>query len=235
MFGGDPRAIAFPLNPPSWSLSLELWGNLAYALVAPRLSNRLLVLLIAAGAAGLAAVAARTGDLNLGGGQGDVWIGGIRFLFAFSAGIGLQRLQAAGRIPALRPPDWLAPAVLAGLLLAPAAGAPGRAVVDLLAMLVVFPAMIAAALSARESRLSGVLASAARLSYPLYITHWAILTAGAWAMAGLHFGKLTATIATLVLAVAAAWAIERWFDRPLRAWIGRRAAAIALTSSPSAA
>lgn len=224
-FGGDPRAIAFPLNPPSWSLSLELWGNLVYALVAPRLSNRLLVLLVAAGAAGLVATALLAKDLNLGGGQGDVWAGWVRFLFAFSAGIGLQRLGAAGRIPALRPPDWLGPCILAGLLLAPAAGGwTVRAGVDLFAILLVFPAMVAAALTARSSRLSGVLGFGARLSYPLYATHAATLMAVGWAASRLHAGHAAAAIWSLAIAIAVAVVAERWFDTPVRAWLARRPA-----------
>lgn len=237
VFGGRDGVNAFPLNPPSWSLSLELWGNLAYGAFARRLGPRALVCIIALSAAVLIEMAVLGDGLNYGWRQGDVWLGWPRFVFAFSVGLGLHRLWASGRLKLPRTPDWALALVLAVALTLPAAGGL-NGLADLLTVLVLFPLLVALAVGARSSqRWSGPLAFGARISYPLYAIHAAVV-AGVRAVAENlgapeALGPLVAALA-LAASILAAWAVERWFDRPVRAWIGRRRAPIAVAAQSAA-
>jgi peptidoglycan/LPS O-acetylase OafA/YrhL len=236
VFGGQGGLNAFPLNPPSWSLSLELWGNLAYGALARHLGPRTLACIVALSAAVLIEMAMLGGGLNYGWRQGDVWLGWPRFVFAFSVGLGLHKLWASGRLKLPQTPDWSLALVLALVLTLPAAGAL-NGLVDLLTVLVIFPLLVALAVGARSShRWSGPLAFGARLSYPLYAMHAAVV-AGVRAVAESFgapdaFGPLVAALA-LAASILTAWAVERWFDRPVRAWIGRRPAPIGAAIQPA--
>lgn len=53
-----------------------------------------------------------------------------------------------------------------------------------------------------------------RLSYPLYLVHWPIIVLTREATMREHGGLMIAGL--IALCVAAAWAIERWVERPLR-------------------
>lgn len=223
VLGGAAGVDAFPLNPPSWSLSLELWGNLAYGALAPRLGPRVLVCIIALSAAVLVETAVLGHGLNYGWRQGDVWLGWPRFVFAFSVGLGMHRLWSSGRLKLPPVADWMLAAVLALVLILPDAGAL-NGLYDLTMVLLVFPLLAALATGARTSTLcGGPLALGARLSYPLYAVHWAVVALVAMAAERLHaspeLAPVTAMLA-LLASVLVAWAAERWFDRPIRAWIG---------------
>jgi peptidoglycan/LPS O-acetylase OafA/YrhL len=234
--GGKGGVNAFPLNPPSWSLSLELWGNLAYGALAPRLGPRALACIIALSAAVLTGMALAGGGLNHGWRQADVWLGWPRFVFGFSVGLGLHRLWACGRLRLPRTPDWLLALALAVVLTLPAAGAL-NGLVDLLAALVLLPLLVALAVGAASSRrCAGPLAFGARLSYPLYAVHAAVVAGVRAAADGLGApaaaGPLIAALA-LAASILAAWAVERWFDRPVRAWIAGRRPPIAAAAQPA--
>lgn len=239
MFGGAARQETFPFNPPSWSLSVELWGNLAYGLIAPRLGRRVLGGCILAGAGLLVWTTVWGAGLNHGWRQFDLPVGWARFLFAFPVGVGLQRLWASGRIAAGRLPDWLPALVLAAMLFAPATDGPWSRGFDLLAVLAVFPVLILAGAGAHGgTAASGVLALGARLSYPLYAVHTGAVRLAAWAFMALHLGgapRPLKAFALLAAALLAAWAAERFFDRPLRAWVGRRGAKALVVRSATGA
>lgn len=221
---GGAGVNAFPLNPPSWSLSLEMWGNLAYGALARHLAPRVLLAIVLISGGVLVALALIGGSLNYGWRQDDVWLGWPRFVFAFSVGLGLHQLAAAGRLELRRLPDWSLALALGAILILPA-GNSFDAAVDLTAVLLVFPTIVALAVDARSTATwRGPLAAGARLSYPLYVVHAAVVAAvhegarglGASAAAGWFIAALA-----LGLSVLAAWLAERYFDRPIRARLSR--------------
>jgi len=93
----DPSSTAlFPLDFTFWSLFFELVANLVYAALAPRLSNRLLGIIVAIGFLGLVASGLVAGSLS-NGTLRATFLGGLaRVTFGFFAGVRLFRLWLAG-------------------------------------------------------------------------------------------------------------------------------------------
>jgi peptidoglycan/LPS O-acetylase OafA/YrhL len=210
---------AFPFNSASWSLSVELFGNLGYGAVARFLSTRTLVAATAIGLAGLVVVALNARSLDVGVSAGHVLPGYVRFLFSFPLGLLLYRLHAAGKLPEISLPAWL-PLSLTALALVGFGHV--SAVRDVLIVAFVFPAVLVASLSRSvPMRMTGILAWAGAVSYPLYILHPPLVEL----IAGLSSGSaapgvlLVCTVAIVLLAAAA----ERWFDRPIQNWFKRAA------------
>jgi peptidoglycan/LPS O-acetylase OafA/YrhL len=79
---------AIPANPPSWSLFIELWGNVLYALVARWLTNRVLLGLIVLFGLTLAAACWEYNGINFGAYWPDLWGGGHDLDFLFLRGLG---------------------------------------------------------------------------------------------------------------------------------------------------
>ena len=214
VFYGGP---AFPFNSASWSLSVELFGNLAYGALARTLRTPMLLAFAATGLAGLAIIALRVGDLDVGVTAGGVAAGYIRFLFSFSAGVLLHRWHAAGRLPALALPWWL-PLLAAAITF----GMPGLSSgwYDLAVVALVYPAILVASLHNRvPARAAAIFGWAGAVSYPLYVVHPPLVDA-AKALAAAGSYPATAVV-LLVAAVALAHGMNRWFDRPLQAWLRR--------------
>ena len=165
----------FPLNFPCWSLFFELIANLAYAALAPRLSNRALGAIIMLGFVGLVASALVTGSLDNGTVR-PTFLGGLaRVTFGFFAGVALYRRWC------VRPSRFaLPPLLLFVLLLLPLCVKPGPPIGGLYELVVVtlyLPGIVwlGASATARRSWLSLCVALGA-LSYPLYVIHAPVWT-----------------------------------------------------------
>ncbi len=209
----------FPLNPAAWSLSVEIFGNLLYASVVRSLSNNVLKILVAIGAVGVGIASIRNGGLNVGVSIGDAIYGYTRFAFSFPLGVLLWRLHAANRLPRFRVPPPLvliaAAAMLSGL-------PPMSPLYDIVAVVLVFPVVLVAAIANEPGRrLGGLFAWGGAISYSLYILHEPVT--------GLLFSIMSQSplYTPLVLSlpplfVLMATLADRWFDRPLQWWLGGR-------------
>ena len=217
-----------PLNIPGWSLIFEIWVNAVYGYAARTLTFRRLIVVVTLAFLGLVAAVALNHDLDVGARQRNVLGGVARVLFSFPLGILIHRLWIAGRLARLRCSAVAVWGMAPALALIALAGKSG--LFDLAVVTVVFPAMIALAVVATVPRgLAVVFAAAGRISYPLYAIHGPVLL-----LCELGFTVLgpkgpialeqrAAVVAgAIVLAVALAWASDRWIDAPLRAWIGAR-------------
>lgn len=207
----------FPLDTPAWSLLFELLVNILYAALFPWLRGRFLLLVIATSWVGIVLyphglIALMTGGL-------------LRASFSFLLGVALYRWhQSRPRLP-WRGRFW--PAALIGLLLlALCASPPGLGVVPwfLACITCIFPLLIVAALripfsplQARAANLLGL------LSYPLYALHVPMLVAMQGLMRHIHWPEGAVPQAVLFYAtlLLASMLLERFYDRPVRAWLSR--------------
>jgi peptidoglycan/LPS O-acetylase OafA/YrhL len=223
----------FPLNGPQWSLMWELVANLAYALVAPWLTTRRLVLLVMAGGVAHAALVMTQGTGSLGPYGHTWWTGAPRVVFGFFAGVLLARLAAEGRLKVPAAPIVAILAVVV-LVLSPPVPEAGRAVFDLVAALVVFPLLVASAARAEVGRSRPVLDGLAGISYALYALHIPIVLGLAEAARSLPDGwpRWTVNALAIPLALGAAWAAHRWVE-PWAASLLRKRPQGFSTSAPS--
>ena len=214
---------AFPFNMASWSLSFEVFANAVFAVIAPKLTMRVLIAAVVVSALLLVGVAIRHGSVYGGYDQDNFAYGFGRVLFPFFAGVLIFRLRRRPRHAPI-----LAFALFAATIafLTIPGGVPNRT--TLLGAMLVLPAVIflGAALDVGP-RLSRVFRFAGGLSYPLYILQSPILLVGQEALKRLHLG--TAGIWLFGLAEAAvilvvAFAALVLFDVPIRRAIRGRAA-----------
>lgn len=162
-----PGASAFPLNPPQWSIFLEIAANYVYALIAPRLTRRVLFGVVGISALWLAVDTLRAGNAN--------HIDPARVMFGFFIGVAIYRAWRAGA-RAKTPNAALVAIALAVCLFAPAVPGFGVAATDAATQLLAFPLLVWLGASASVGLRAGKaceLAGAA--SYPLYALHYPLL------------------------------------------------------------
>jgi len=203
-----PTAL-FPSNPPYWSLLMEAAAYAAFAFGGARLSTRQVAGV--ALAAGLALALAAAGDRpfhEFGSFWATIPQGLARVAFSFSIGMLIYRLRAASGLPqATALVAWLLPLVMVPVALLVAI--PGQ-LAPLLVILLLLP--VALWLGSRwevpHARLAAALGA---LSYPLYCVHMP----GLWI--GQHFAlpEPITWCALIVLSLA----LDKWLDRPMRAWL----------------
>ena len=211
-----PTAIfnnTFPYNSGEWTLFYELVVNVIYGRAARFLTTGRLLVFTAVAAVALIAVTIHFQNPFGGGLVLSEWPSGLaRALFSFSAGLLLRRLRLRIRIP-----TFAAAAAMAAIFSIPLSTAAWA--VDLPAILLAFPLIVAGAANADGGALSRL---AGRLSYPLYAIHIPIVATVSlflksrhlsgvpfWLWIGMEIGV------TLALAFAAMVADER-----LRARLG---------------
>ena len=221
-WSGFPRAF-FPLDFLAWSLFFELFVNVVYGLLARRLSNRVLGVLIVAGAVLIGLAISQAGTVDVGAEWSNAhWAFG-RALFSFFVGVALFRLRERVRLPAL--PAWLLGLVLVAALLPPKDWPWGY---DLTCIAVLFPLLVwAAADASGGSRMRTASLWLGFLSYPVYVLQMPLIQA-LIPVCRRAFGiELADSIATGLLVhfaciVAISWLAAVCFDTPVRAWLKRR-------------
>ena len=208
-FNGTANWPSFPLNSPSWSLSVEIVGNAVYGVVARTLSDAMLKAMSLIGAIGLCLIVYRAHSLDAGVDASNAFGGYVRFVFSFPLGVLIYRRHRAGQLKEIVLAwPWvlaMAAAVFAGLMPFGGAG-------DLVAAMFVFPMLLVSALGREpDARASAIFAWAGALSYPLYIVHHPLLdvfrvlqpSGFAWWLA-------------VPAVVAAAFLLFRLIDQPLQ-------------------
>jgi len=205
----------YPLDTPLWSLFYEFLVNGAYVLVAPRLSTKLLAILLAGAGAG--AVVALVGV------HGEAYGGPARVCYPFFAGVLVHRLWRAGK----RAPD-IHPLALGAALIAaffnPDVSPLLRTAVNGVCALVVFPLIVwIAASSTARGFWERVCDLSGEVSYPLYVIHFPLVLLITPFLVRLADPR--AVVGALILSVTglallALW-LSRMFDRPVRAALQR--------------
>ncbi len=211
----------FSFNAPAWSLFWEYMANIVYAFVLYKIARRYLGLLILISAAALCFICYRSNSL-LGGWSGPTfWDGCARICFSFLAGllvyrsnwiiknrlgfIGLAVLLLLAFIMPFSKWNWLS---------------------EPLVVVCYFPLLIALGAGATlTSGLKKLCIFSGKISYPLYMTHYAAL----WIFANYFTtykpgtGRLTLVITGgVILLLAFAWVMMTVYDIPVRNYLSKK-------------
>jgi peptidoglycan/LPS O-acetylase OafA/YrhL len=209
----------FSFNAPAWSLFWEYFANIIYAFVLYRIKRNYLLLLTLISAVAICFVSYHSGNL-MGGWSGPTfWDGSARISYSFLAGlliyrsncviknklgfIGLALLLFLSFIMPFSKWNWLS---------------------EPLVVLFYFPLLIALGAGATLTPgLKKVCMFSGKISYPLYMTHYAVL----WMFGNYYTSYKPATIqlafiivAALILLVGAAYLVMIVYDIPLRKYLG---------------
>lgn len=224
----------FPLNGPTWSLFFELAVNIAYVLIARRLTTPILIGIVAVAALAVAAMPFAAG-LDAGAQGATFWWAIPRTTFGFFAGVLLYRTR--GRWAHLVPgaPVWLLSLALVGVFVIPA-DQPWTPAFELACVFLVFPALLALGVNAPSTpRTAAFCRLSGGLSYPIYALHYPLLVLAG----GIIARRIQAPWLGLVaypIVFALCWAAWRLYDEPVRAWLsGLGRARLNVRSSPPAA
>ena len=221
-----------PLDGPAWSLFFEYIANILYALGLRKLSNKALAVLVFAAACFLI-------QLTVFGPRGDVvggWsidhtqlhIGFARLLYPFMAGMLLMRL---GRRIHVRHAFFVCSFLVVASLAMPRFGGPQHlwrnGLYEAFCIIIVFPVIVALGaggtikgpFALRLCRFLGA------ISYPLYITHYALIYVYIGWVTRNKVSAAYGTVAGALLlftSVLLAWLLLKFYDEPVRAWLTRR-------------
>lgn len=219
------RPDIYPLNPPAWSLLFELISNVAMALLARRLSIRVLAFLIITGFIAQSVLALDNGAFSMGWSRATFWGGLARVTFSFFAGVAVYRIWRAR--PMRRPLPTL---VLIPLLLVILGIPTAResSVYYEIAATLIFPVLVYVGASATpRPMLRGLCLEAGALSYALYAVHVPLVyIAGSISAKALGapleaFAPWSGIIVALMAVILAAL-LNRVYDTPVRRFLTKR-------------
>ena len=194
----------------------EYIANIAYILLAPRLSQRALLVLAAGSAVALLAAALLHGGLHGGWGWGNFWMGPVRLAFPFTMGLLLYRRRINLRVPGA---FWVLSLVLLAVFAGPAFQPAG--LYEALCVILIFPLVVAA--GAGAAPVAGLTATicrwGGRLSYPLYLLHYPLINIFANWLRSVHTptSHVKLVMGSLVVFLLLSWLALRFYDEPLRA------------------
>lgn len=212
----------YPFAPSAWSLSLEIWLNVAYAAVAIHLSSKRIAMVSGLALVVLVQQAVHFGTTDLGWGIDNTLGGVARFCFSFGLGLLIWRHRLAAN--ALTLPLCLATGVATFAFVS----IPHKAVwLQLAWICFVFPGFLCLAASGQPGHaLAKVCDHSGRLSYAVYILHapLVLMVFGACKVVvpGLLESRPTiAALAVICLVIVSSAVLTYAFDEPLRRWIRR--------------
>jgi len=225
----------FPLNGPSWSLFFEYIGNILYAFVIHRFSNK--VLAIWTGVLGLGLGYFALTDAAGYGSIGVGWtldavnlIGGLlRMLFPFSLGMLLARnfkpIKTKGTF-------WICPILLVLLFHIPYVAGNGtisyNGIFEMLCLTIIFPILIwvGASGNTTDKRSTKIFKFLGDISFPVYIIHYPIMYLFySWLIENkLYTMGETWSVAILVMigSIIIVILCLKLYDEPIRKWLSKK-------------
>jgi peptidoglycan/LPS O-acetylase OafA/YrhL len=226
-FSGRPVNQMFPLNIPCWSLFLEILVNLLFVIFWPLLSSRRLIAVCLLTGGGLLFATLQQGNIDQGSMGSSLVVGLARTIFGFSVGILIAR--QIGRRP--RNESNLKVIAIVGAFGIAIIGWPEgqlRAIWDAMCVLVVFPLLVyCGTLFDPGSRLQRIATFLGVTSYAVYVLHSPL--SSILGSATRHFasaenpdvGAPYLGIAVLAVLLTGSWLVDRYFDMPIRRYLGR--------------
>jgi peptidoglycan/LPS O-acetylase OafA/YrhL len=212
----------FPLNPPTWTVFMELVVNIIYATTIRFLRQNVLIVVLGILGVACAISIMSSEDLGPGWKWSHLETGLVRVLFTFLMGVCLQRVLHHAK--AFTVPAWIAFALLIIIMAFPASEALRRPY-DALTALVLMPALIFVSANARVSGFfSRLCIWLGAVSYGVYILHYPIYLGLNTIMVGLDiqvFGFATVALTALISA-GTAQLVAKLFEKPVRQLLSRR-------------
>ena len=211
----------FGLNAPAWSLFWEYIANIFYAVILYKLARRYLFVLCIVAAAIVCAVAYQSGSLMGGWSKDNFWDGGARIAYSFLAGLLVYRS------------NWIIKTKLGfaslAVLLAMAFVFPYGGwnwLAEPLIVLFYFPLLIALGAGAvLTERSKNWCVFSGKISYPLYMTHYA----GLWLFAHYYSSHKVSTLQLalivsggILLLTSIAYLAMRLYDVPVRKYLAAK-------------
>ena len=221
-----------PLNGPAWTLFFEYIGNLLYALVLRKLSNKILAVLVFVAGSALVQMAVTSPNGDVIGGwsiePAQLRIGFTRFLYPFLAGLLLSRIIRPGFIKN----SFIYCTMFIILILSfPRIGGTNdlwlNGLYDSLSIIILFPLIVymGASSQVKGKNSQALCQFLGNISYPIYIVHYPLIYIfSAWVVDN----KITLSNAWpmgLVLlsgAIILAYASFKLYDLPLRKWLSKK-------------
>ena len=225
----------FPLNGPIWTLFFEYIGNILYALILRRLSNKMLTILVVF--AGLALTSFAVFNFSGYGHLGVGWSlsennlpgGLLRLLFSFSLGLLMSRKFKPIRIKGA---FWISSITIIVLLSMPYIGDGSmpwkNGLYDSVCTILIFPMLVYSGASGstagrHSSKLYKFLGD---ISYPLYVVHYPFMYlfySYLWSNGNLPFSQ-TWHVAVLLFVgnVVLAYVSLKLYDEPVRKLLTKR-------------
>ena len=211
----------FSFNAPAWSLFWEYMANVVYAFVLYKIGRGFLLLLTLISAAALCFVCCRAGNL-LGGWSGPTfWDGCARISYSFLAGLFIYR----SKLIIKNKLGFIGLAVLLFLaFIMPFSR--WNCPAELSVVLFYFPLLIALGAGATlTSGLKRVCIFSGKISYPLYMTHYAAL----WMFGNYYTSHKPGAmqlgfiiIAGIILLVGASYLVMAIYDIPVRRYLSEK-------------
>ncbi len=212
----------FGLNAPAWSLFWEYIANLLFGLVLYRIRRNLLLVLTVIAAAALCWVGLRAGNLAGGWSSHNLRDGGARVAFSFLAGLLVFRMGWR-----LRTRLGFGALSLFLLLALTMPYARNGWIREAAMILLGFPLLIALGAGASITPLAQrVCRIFGDLSYPLYMTHYAVLWIWGDYAAKHHLAGTPLWIGVAIgvsITVAFAWGVFILYDQPVRRFLRAKA------------
>jgi peptidoglycan/LPS O-acetylase OafA/YrhL len=213
------------LNGPTWTLVPEIVSNLAWAGTIRRARALLVPAALLLCGAGVVLADQQWGTLDVGYGPDQLWAGLARAGYSFFIGVVVYRLVGGRRIDSRIVP-WLLVAALT-LVLAWGPREDDMPLFELSAVLLGFPVLVTlAALFEPGPRAARLFSTVGRASWGVYILHEPLgrlleeTVMRRWRPAPGLEAALTGG-ALLVGLSALAWALDRWFEAPVRKILSR--------------
>ncbi len=211
----------FSFNAPAWSLFWEYVANIVYAFVLYRIARSYLLLLTILSAAAICFVAYRSGNL-VGGWSGPTfWDGSARISYSFLAGLLIYRSNFIIKNKL----GFFGVAILLFLaFIMPSSK--WNWISEPVVVLFYFPLMIALGAGATlKSGLKKTCIFLGKISYPLYMTHYAVL----WMFGNYYTSHKPGTmqlalitIAGLVILTGASYLVMIFYDIPVRKYLSNK-------------
>ncbi|MBB2201004.1 acyltransferase family protein [Gluconacetobacter tumulisoli] len=212
----SPLNIAeiFPLNGSQWSMFFELMVNILYATILFRLPTRSIVSIAFLAGVGIVATALQFGTLNIGWAW-PTFSGGIfRSIYAFSAGVLINRLIRTRRIGTHI--AFIPMILIVVMCCTPFRQGLGQTL-DIVYALLLCPTLVACGrafeIPSRFHRLAAFLGD---ISYPLYGIHFPLIFICTYLLRKIGLTGTENLLVFSVLVTAASPFVEKYYDAPLR-------------------